>query len=106
MCCRSGSVICQSTPTRALLPSEDGRRVRRTRALSVSANGSAKIKIGTPAARAVAPFCHPVIAVVANTKPKTRLPPSPRKMEAGAKLKEKEYYRWIFANEPEWESYR
>jgi glucosamine-6-phosphate deaminase len=26
--------------------------------------------------------------------------------EAGAKLKEKEYYRWIFANEPEWESYR
>jgi glucosamine-6-phosphate deaminase len=26
--------------------------------------------------------------------------------EAGAKLKEKEYYRWIFQNEPEWESYR
>jgi glucosamine-6-phosphate deaminase len=26
--------------------------------------------------------------------------------EAGAKLKEKEYYSWIFANEPEWESYR
>lgn len=26
--------------------------------------------------------------------------------EAGAKLKEQEYYRWIFANEPEWESYR
>jgi glucosamine-6-phosphate deaminase len=26
--------------------------------------------------------------------------------EAGAKLKEKEYYRWIFDNEPEWESYR
>jgi glucosamine-6-phosphate deaminase len=26
--------------------------------------------------------------------------------EAGAKLKEKEYYRWIFENEPEWESYR
>ncbi len=25
---------------------------------------------------------------------------------AGAKLKEKEYYRWIFANEPEWEGYR
>jgi hypothetical protein len=26
--------------------------------------------------------------------------------EAGAKLQEQEYYRWIFANEPEWESYR
>ena len=26
--------------------------------------------------------------------------------EAGAKLKEKEYYRWIFENEPEWEGYR
>lgn len=26
--------------------------------------------------------------------------------EAGAKLKEKEYYRWIFENEPEWQSYR
>jgi glucosamine-6-phosphate deaminase len=26
--------------------------------------------------------------------------------EAGAKLKEQEYYRWIFENEPEWESYR
>lgn len=26
--------------------------------------------------------------------------------DAGAKLKEKEYYRWIFENEPEWESYR
>ncbi len=26
--------------------------------------------------------------------------------EAGGKLKEKEYYRWIFENEPEWESYR
>ena len=26
--------------------------------------------------------------------------------EAAAKLKEKEYYRWIFDNEPEWESYR
>jgi glucosamine-6-phosphate deaminase len=26
--------------------------------------------------------------------------------EAGAKLKEKEYYRWIFENEPEWEAYR
>jgi len=26
--------------------------------------------------------------------------------EAAAKLKEKEYYRWIFENEPEWESYR
>jgi glucosamine-6-phosphate deaminase len=26
--------------------------------------------------------------------------------EAGAKLKEQEYYRWIFANEPEWEEYR
>ena len=25
---------------------------------------------------------------------------------AAAKLKEKEYYRWIFANEPEWEEYR
>jgi glucosamine-6-phosphate deaminase len=25
---------------------------------------------------------------------------------AGAQLKEQEYYRWIFANEPEWESYR
>jgi glucosamine-6-phosphate deaminase len=25
---------------------------------------------------------------------------------AGAQLKEKEYYRWIFANEPEWEGYR
>jgi len=26
--------------------------------------------------------------------------------EAGANLKEQEYYRWIFENEPEWESYR
>jgi len=26
--------------------------------------------------------------------------------EAGANLKEKEYYRWIFENEPEWEGYR
>lgn len=26
--------------------------------------------------------------------------------EAGALLQEKEYYRWIFENEPEWESYR
>jgi glucosamine-6-phosphate deaminase len=26
--------------------------------------------------------------------------------EAGAQLVEKEYYRWIFANEPEWEEYR
>jgi len=26
--------------------------------------------------------------------------------EAGAKLKGKEYYRWIFENEPEWQSYR
>jgi len=25
---------------------------------------------------------------------------------AAAKLKEKEYYRWIFANEPEWQEYR
>jgi glucosamine-6-phosphate deaminase len=25
---------------------------------------------------------------------------------AATKLKEKEYYRWIFENEPEWESYR
>src|SRR5690349_13768635 len=25
---------------------------------------------------------------------------------AASKLKEKEYYRWIFANEPEWEGYR
>ncbi len=26
--------------------------------------------------------------------------------DAARKLKEKEYYRWIFENEPEWESYR
>jgi glucosamine-6-phosphate deaminase len=26
--------------------------------------------------------------------------------EAAAKLAEKDYYRWIFANEPEWEEYR
>jgi glucosamine-6-phosphate deaminase len=26
--------------------------------------------------------------------------------DAAAKLEEKEYYRWIFANEPEWEDYR
>src|SRR5882762_10261086 len=26
--------------------------------------------------------------------------------EAGTKLKEKDYYRWIFENEPEWEDYR
>jgi len=26
--------------------------------------------------------------------------------EAAAKLKEKDYYRWIFENEPEWEGYR
>jgi glucosamine-6-phosphate deaminase len=26
--------------------------------------------------------------------------------EAGSKLTEKDYYRWIFENEPEWEEYR
>ena len=26
--------------------------------------------------------------------------------EAASKLAEKDYYRWIFANEPEWEDYR
>jgi glucosamine-6-phosphate deaminase len=26
--------------------------------------------------------------------------------EAGSQLREKEYYRWIFENEPEWEAYR
>jgi glucosamine-6-phosphate deaminase len=26
--------------------------------------------------------------------------------EAGGSLKEKDYYRWIFENEPEWELYR
>jgi glucosamine-6-phosphate deaminase len=26
--------------------------------------------------------------------------------EAAAQLKERDYYRWIFANEPEWEAYR
>ena len=26
--------------------------------------------------------------------------------EAAGQLKEKEYYRWVFANEPEWEEYR
>jgi glucosamine-6-phosphate deaminase len=26
--------------------------------------------------------------------------------EAASLLKEKDYYRWIFANEPEWEDYR
>jgi glucosamine-6-phosphate deaminase len=26
--------------------------------------------------------------------------------EAAAELKERDYYRWIFANEPEWEAYR
>ncbi len=26
--------------------------------------------------------------------------------QAAAKLKEKDYYRWIFENEPEWEDYR
>jgi glucosamine-6-phosphate deaminase len=26
--------------------------------------------------------------------------------EAGSKLREKEYYRWIFASEPEWEEFR
>ncbi len=26
--------------------------------------------------------------------------------EAGSKLRERDYYRWIFENEPEWESYR
>jgi glucosamine-6-phosphate deaminase len=26
--------------------------------------------------------------------------------EAGGKLRERDYYRWIFENEPEWESYR
>jgi glucosamine-6-phosphate deaminase len=26
--------------------------------------------------------------------------------EAASRLKEKDYYRWIFANEPEWEEYR
>ena len=25
---------------------------------------------------------------------------------AAEKLKEKDYYRWIFDNEPEWEEYR
>jgi glucosamine-6-phosphate deaminase len=26
--------------------------------------------------------------------------------EAASKLQEKDYYRWIFANEPEWEEFR
>jgi hypothetical protein len=26
--------------------------------------------------------------------------------EAAGALTEKDYYRWIFANEPEWEEYR
>jgi hypothetical protein len=26
--------------------------------------------------------------------------------EAAANLAEKDYYRWIFANEPDWEDYR
>jgi glucosamine-6-phosphate deaminase len=26
--------------------------------------------------------------------------------EAATRLKEKDYYRWIFANEPEWADYR
>jgi len=26
--------------------------------------------------------------------------------EAAANLKEKEYYRWIFENEPEWQDYQ
>jgi glucosamine-6-phosphate deaminase len=26
--------------------------------------------------------------------------------KAAARLKEKDYYRWIFENEPEWEDYR
>jgi glucosamine-6-phosphate deaminase len=26
--------------------------------------------------------------------------------EAAAELAEKDYYRWIFANEPEWQDYR
>jgi glucosamine-6-phosphate deaminase len=26
--------------------------------------------------------------------------------EAAAQLTEKDYYRWIFANEPEWQDYR
>jgi hypothetical protein len=26
--------------------------------------------------------------------------------EAAANLAEKDYYRWIFTNEPEWEEYR
>jgi len=25
---------------------------------------------------------------------------------AASKLAEQEYYRWVFANEPEWEDYR
>ena len=49
----------------------------------VSAIGSAKMSRGTAVARTVVPFCQPVIAVTASTKPTVRLPESPRKIDAG-----------------------
>ena len=62
------------------------RQPRRMSVVAASAIGNAKISSGTPAASAVAPFCQPAMAVVASRNPNSRLPPSPRKIDAGAKL--------------------
>ena len=45
---------------------------RRTSVDAASAIGSAKISSGTPTASAVAPFCHPAMAVAASRKPATQ----------------------------------
>ena len=64
--------------------------MRRVSASALSAIGSAKISIGTPAASAVAPFCQPVMAVAASRKPASRLPLSPRKIDAGCEVEDQE----------------
>ncbi len=86
MCSRSGCAICRSVE-RIDRPVAGRARTRRISASALSAIGSAKIRSGTPAASAVAPFCQPVMAVAASRNPTSRLPLSPRKIDAGSKLK-------------------
>src|SRR5262245_31440721 len=68
MCSRSGFAICRSVE-RIDRPSDGRAILLRNKAIALSAIGSAKISNGTADARAVAPFCHPVIAVAASRNP-------------------------------------
>ena len=84
MCSWSGWKTRPSATSLDRAMADSARRpIRRVIEVAVSSIGTAKIRSGTPTASAVAPFCQPVIAVTAKTKPITRLPESPRKIEAG-----------------------